>query len=50
MQKKSNKVKTLRLRKEALKTLTTDHLVQVNGASDPWDTGGQTAYPVCQNA
>jgi len=49
MQKKSTKVKTLRLRKEALKTLTTDHLLQVNGASDPWD-GGQTAYPLCQNA
>lgn len=48
MQKKTTKpLKTLRLRKEALKTLTTDHLVQVNGGS--WDDQ-QTAYPICQNA
>jgi hypothetical protein len=47
MQKKSPKLKTLRLRKEALKTLTTDHLIQVNGGS--WDDQA-TQYPVCQNA
>jgi hypothetical protein len=37
-QKKTPKqVKTLRLRKESLKILTTDEQLRVHGGSDPWD-------------
>ena len=41
MQKKTSKqqqLKTLRLRKESLKILTTDQRLRVHGGSDPWDT------------
>ncbi len=40
MEKKRTKpLKSLRLRKESLKTLTTEQLVKVNAAgdADPWD-------------
>jgi hypothetical protein len=54
MEKKRTKpLKTLRLRKEALKTLSTDQLVQVEAgvlANDPWDPPPGTVYPVCQVA
>ena len=38
MQRKPTKqLKTLRLRKESLKILTTDEQLQVHGGSDPWE-------------
>ena len=55
MEKKPTKPrKTLRLRKESLKTLNNDQLIRVNAgaiATDPWDPPPQqTAYPICQVA
>jgi hypothetical protein len=52
-QKPARKLKTLRLRKEALKSLSGDQLIRVNAgavAGDPWDPPPDTAYPVCQVA
>jgi hypothetical protein len=49
MQKKpTRKLKTLRLRKEALQILSTEQQLRVHAGdpNDPWDT----AYPQCQNA
>jgi hypothetical protein len=50
--KRTRPLKTLRLRKEALKTLSTDQLVQVEAGvlADPWDPPQNTVYPVCQVA
>ena len=51
--KRSRPRKTLRLRKESLKTLSNDQLIRVNAGAagaDPWDPPVDTAFPVCQNA
>lgn len=52
MQKKpTRQLKTLRLRKEALKVLTDEQQLRVNAGSDPWDPPPQqTACSICQNA
>jgi hypothetical protein len=50
--KRTRPLKTLRLRKEALKALSTTQLVQVEAGAlaDPWDPPPDTAYPICQVA
>ena len=49
MEKKPTKpLKTLQLRKEALKTLTANQLVRVQGGSlDPWDPSFGTNCTTC---
>ena len=49
--KPAKQIKTLRLRRESLKILSTDQQLRVHAGAlaDPWDPPA-TAYPVCQNA
>ena len=39
MKKQTKQLKTLRLRKEALKVLTTEQELRVHAGSDVWDPG-----------
>ena len=45
MKKQTKQLKTLRLRKEALKVLTTEQQLRVHAGSDPWDHSGVLCDP-----